>query len=256
MERRAVYRFHGLIARRWRHGRVFLAGDAAHQMPPFMGQGLCSGLRDAVNLAWKLHAAVTGSAGDALLDSYQQERAPHVAFVVRKAIEMGRIVCTLDPEVAAARDARMLPDPACAPPAALPALAEGCLLRNTPAAGCIFPQPHAAPAAHQPAGRLDDRLGPGAWLLHAGQTSPPAAVSGLRVIGPDALDSAQARAVADWLSAHGGESVLVRPDRVVFGTGKAANLAQSYAAWLTRAAPPCSPPPCSPPPFSTMHAGG
>ncbi|HET6970368.1 MAG TPA: bifunctional 3-(3-hydroxy-phenyl)propionate/3-hydroxycinnamic acid hydroxylase, partial [Phenylobacterium sp.] len=71
IERKAVYRFHGLVADRWRDRRVLLAGDAAHQTPPFAGQGMCSGIRDAANLAWKLSAVVAGTASESLLDTYQ-----------------------------------------------------------------------------------------------------------------------------------------------------------------------------------------
>jgi 2-polyprenyl-6-methoxyphenol hydroxylase-like FAD-dependent oxidoreductase len=71
----APYTHNASVATRWRVGRVLLAGDAAHMMPPSTGQGLCSGVRDATNLAWKLHRVVTGLADERLLDTYQQERA-------------------------------------------------------------------------------------------------------------------------------------------------------------------------------------
>ena len=93
---RAVsYRFHAVVAERMRAGRVFLAGDAAHQMPPFLGQGLNSGLRDVFNLAWKLGMVERGEAGDALLDSYDEERRPHAATVVEYAVDAGRLIDAL-----------------------------------------------------------------------------------------------------------------------------------------------------------------
>ena len=76
--RSLVYTFNALMAERWRHGRVLLAGDAAHMMPQFMGQGMSSGVRDAFNLAWKLASVLRDVCGDALLDSYERERKPHV----------------------------------------------------------------------------------------------------------------------------------------------------------------------------------
>ena len=78
VDRAAVYRFHATVADRFRDGPVFLAGDAAHQMPPFNGQGMNSGMRDAENLAWKFAMVAEGEAGDELLDSYDIERRPHV----------------------------------------------------------------------------------------------------------------------------------------------------------------------------------
>ena len=84
-----MYRFHALVAKAWRTRRVLLAGDAAHQMPPFAGQGLCSGVRDAANLGWKLAAVIKGAAGAALLDSYQAEREPHVRAIIDMALMMG-----------------------------------------------------------------------------------------------------------------------------------------------------------------------
>jgi len=90
--RAVVYRFHGTVASAMRAGRVFIAGDAAHQMPPFLGQGLGSGVRDALNLAWKLQMASGGRGGERLLDTYDEERRPHVAGVVAHAVDTGRLI--------------------------------------------------------------------------------------------------------------------------------------------------------------------
>ena len=90
--RSAVYRFHAVVAPEMRRGNVFLAGDSAHQMPPFAGQGLNSGMRDAVNLAWKMSFVRRGVAGDALFDSYTAERVPHVRSTVAHAVDMGRLI--------------------------------------------------------------------------------------------------------------------------------------------------------------------
>ena len=90
--RSALYTFHGLVAPELRCGNVFLAGDAAHQTPPFAGQGLNSGMRDALNLAWKLAFVKRGVAGDALLDTYTPERVPHVRSTVAHAVDMGRLI--------------------------------------------------------------------------------------------------------------------------------------------------------------------
>ena len=102
--RATVYTFHALLAARWRDHRVFLLGDAAHQMPPFLGQGLCAGIRDAHNLAWKLHLVLRGVAAPALLNSYQQEREPHVRSIIRLAVWAGRVVGAAEP-LATPRDA-------------------------------------------------------------------------------------------------------------------------------------------------------
>ena len=82
-----------------------LVGDAAHVMPPFLGQGMCSGMRDAWNLAWKLDLILSGNASDTLLDTYQEERAPHVRKLMDMSIFLGKIICIPDPEKAAERDA-------------------------------------------------------------------------------------------------------------------------------------------------------
>ena len=92
VDRVAAYRFHGVVAETFRRGPVFLAGDAAHQMPPFNGHGMCSGLRDAENLAWKLATVAAGQAGEALLDTYDSERRPHATSQVAQSVDAGKLI--------------------------------------------------------------------------------------------------------------------------------------------------------------------
>jgi 3-(3-hydroxy-phenyl)propionate hydroxylase len=116
-ERTAVYNFRSLLATSWRCGRVFLAGDAAHLQPPMYAQGLCSGIRDAVNLGWKLAAVINGRAREELLDTYESERRAHAAAWIGIATVMSEVVHTLDPEVAALRDEQLRAHPPEATPA-------------------------------------------------------------------------------------------------------------------------------------------
>ena len=102
--RAVIYSHHVRIAERWRVGRVFLAGDAAHAMPPWIGQGMSAGVRDAANLCWKLAAVIGGNAPDSLLDSYEAERKPHVTEVTRRAVMVGRIITERNGVVASLRD--------------------------------------------------------------------------------------------------------------------------------------------------------
>ena len=137
LERHAVYTFSARYAEQWRAGRVFLAGDAAHLMPPFAGQGMCSGLRDAANLAWKLDLVLAERAADALLDSYQSERLPSAQAAIEFSMELGKVICVPDPAEAAARDEAMAAgvgdEPAPAP--GLPDIAVGFIHPTAPHAG-------------------------------------------------------------------------------------------------------------------------
>lgn len=102
--RSAVYIFHGLTVSQWKKGRLLLAGDSAHQMPPFAGQGMCSGIRDAHNLAFKLDLVLKGLASKQLLDTYQAERKPHVTAISKGAIKMGKLIQTQNKWKAKLRD--------------------------------------------------------------------------------------------------------------------------------------------------------
>jgi 3-(3-hydroxy-phenyl)propionate hydroxylase len=95
--RRVVYRFHARIAERWRAGNIFLAGDAAHLTPPFAGQGMNSGVRDAHNLAWKLALALRGELGEGVLDTYESERKAHAWSLIQMAVNMGRVMMPMSP---------------------------------------------------------------------------------------------------------------------------------------------------------------
>lgn len=221
VERNAIYTFHGLVADQWRHGRVLLAGDAAHQMPPFLGQGMCSGLRDAANLAWKLDLVVSGIAPEALLDTYQEERRPHVRSVVDAAVSIGRVICTVDPGEAARRDRRMLSDDR--PPSqrilfTLPPLQPGSITLEN--GGDLFIQP---PAGDR---RLDDLVGQRfAVLARSPELISPATADwwiyqlGALCATASQLPPASASAVLSWLDSNDSDVVVVRPDRYVMWAG-------------------------------------
>ena len=221
IERAAVYTFHGLLAERFRSDRVLLAGDAAHQMPPFLGQGMCSGIRDATNLAWKLDAVITRQAPVALLDTYGDERRPHVGAIIRAAVEFGRVICMTDPQAAAERDRRILANgdsPAKRAPFFLPQLKPGPLVRS--GGGTLFPQPVVAGAAE----RLDDAIGQRFLVLarragDLGQASGWWAVAvGALVATADQLGPFEASLIR-WLDRHSADVAVVRPDRYVMATG-------------------------------------
>ncbi len=149
--RAVVYRFHATVADAMRVGRVFLAGDAAHQMPPFLGQGLCSGIRDAANLAWKLRLVDDGLAGDALLDTYGDERLPHAAGVVEHAVDTGRLI----DELSGRAPQQTGLDAAYGGSRPFPILRHGMLFGDHPSVGRQLPQPT---VDGQP---LDELLGTG-----------------------------------------------------------------------------------------------
>ncbi len=92
IERKTVYVFNSTLARKWRRGRIFIAGDAAHTMPPFMGQGMCAGIRDVSNLAWKIAYCIKNKNVSRLLDTYETERKPNVQEYIQTTMKMGELI--------------------------------------------------------------------------------------------------------------------------------------------------------------------
>ncbi|MBS0519991.1 MAG: bifunctional 3-(3-hydroxy-phenyl)propionate/3-hydroxycinnamic acid hydroxylase [Proteobacteria bacterium] len=200
VERSAVYTFHSLVQEGWRKGRLLLAGDACHQTPPFLGQGMCAGMRDAANLAWKLAAVVEGSAPEALLDSYESERRPHAAAFIELAVKLGAVIQATDPALVAERDRRFAQGPETFD-FPQPQLGPGFRMEAPPPVGTIFPQPRLAD------GRLmDDVIGQRFAIV-----GEPSLLASER---PDAVHLPGVG--SDWLAARGIRAALLRPDRYIF----------------------------------------
>ena len=179
------YNFRSLIAREWRRDRVFLAGDAAHQMPPYLAQGLCSGFRDAHNIAWKLALVLDGKATPALLDSYEAEREPNARATVIESMRVGQNVIERDPEKARLRDEKLVAlqaelDRGGKPLIAfrVPGFEAGFIAAGRSGAGAPFPQAKVRDGTRE--GLFDNVVGTGFAILARG--GDPAAA-----LGPDDL---------------------------------------------------------------------
>jgi flavoprotein hydroxylase len=235
LERHAVYTFQARYAEQWRSGRILLAGDAAHQMPPFAGQGLCAGVRDAANLAWKLDLVLALQASDAVLDTYQAERLAHARGVIEFSMELGKVICVPDPEAAAARDAAMSatlgPEPTDIPD--LPGPTSGVVHPESPHAGALFVQ---GLVDGRP---FDDVHGAGWRLVSIGPDAGDGSVLdgdlvawfdaiGGKVVTIDGSDPVFGR----WFRAHGTRWALQRPDFYLYGTATDANGAGQLLADL------------------------
>jgi 3-(3-hydroxy-phenyl)propionate hydroxylase len=199
--RAVVYRFHATVADSMRSGRVFLAGDAAHQMPPFLGQGLCSGIRDAANLAWKLRLVDDGVAGDALLDTYGDERLPHAAGVVAHAVDTGRLI----DELSGRAPANTGLDAAYGGGRPFPLLEHGIRVGDHPAVGRQLPQPTIDGLP------LDELLGPGFAVV----TDSESLVEAARVAWGRLASVVVVPVGTMPLALPPGGAVIVRPDRYV-----------------------------------------
>jgi 3-(3-hydroxy-phenyl)propionate hydroxylase len=224
--RAVVYRFHATIAASFRRGRVFLAGDAAHQTPPFMGQGLCTGVRDVENLIWKLAMVRRGKATDALLDTYGAERRPLAVAMVEHSTNTGKLI---DAYAAMARGG---PEPpaelqeyAYGGSRRLPDLSAGLLaLDGGEWVGQLVPS--AMVSTPRGATLLDDVVGPRWSILSRCEPRPaigPESQAFCDRLGVAFADLPEPRgAMLDLLAAH--EVVIVRPDRIIYGTSHAAGL--------------------------------
>jgi 3-(3-hydroxy-phenyl)propionate hydroxylase len=248
--RSAVYRFHALVAASWSRNRIFLLGDCAHQMPPFLGQGMCAGIRDAANLIWKILLVEKGGVSPDLLRTYQDERKIHVQSVVTQAKELGLIIGELDPDAAKQRDARLRAqraDGEILRHRLIPPLTQGLIARDdhgrpAPAAGSVFPQPQVETPDGE-TGLMDDIVPPVFLVVSA--TSDPLAglgepelatlrrIGARRVVLQSSTDVASKSAATDfitltakdelfaqWLAETGATAAVVRPDRYVYGVAR------------------------------------
>ncbi|WP_293882983.1 bifunctional 3-(3-hydroxy-phenyl)propionate/3-hydroxycinnamic acid hydroxylase [Sphingomonas sp.] len=233
--RHKVYNFRSLIADRWRDRRLLIAGDAAHVMPPFMGQGMCSGLRDAWNLSWKLALILDGKADDRLLDTYQTERLPHVSQITDMAIFLGQMICIPDPAAAAERDLAFLGG-AAPPLPPFPQLVGGLLHHAADdqlQSGAGLLSPHGMIEQYGHGIRLDDLVhgGSGFVVITRGfdgkAALDPSSRDALATLGVHYIDlstNGSADAVRDidgridaFLDERGWSAMIVRPDFYVYG---------------------------------------
>ncbi|NKB98810.1 MAG: bifunctional 3-(3-hydroxy-phenyl)propionate/3-hydroxycinnamic acid hydroxylase [Pseudomonadales bacterium] len=260
IRRAAVYQFHAATADRWQSGNVFIGGDAAHQTPPFIGQGMNSGLRDVINLAWKLQLVIRGVCNVELLQSYEAERNAHSHDLVDWAVSVGKLMeHTADVEQAARQG---LPAPET--PAALrssgygqgrslPPLRDGVILVDQvgegSSTGHLFAQPEVTVADGSPQ-KLDDLLGNGFALVLQSEVLQSEHTN-LSVRSREILDLLGAQIVSlENLTVTRGrldrlfknfDAALIRPDRVVFGhtdqTHSVDDLVQALATSLHLANP-------------------
>lgn len=237
LERHIVYTFGARWAQRWREGRMLLAGDAAHLMPPFAGQGLCSGIRDALTLSWHLDLVLKGQAHQATLDTYTSERREHLRQAIALSVELGKVICITDPAQAGARDEVLLAaaadpnTPAIVPPA--PDLGPGihdggCVEDDAGAAGSLFPQGRVMVDGRSCL--LEDTIGDG-FALYALAVDPTSLLDAdseqyLRelnctLVAIDPVDDLE-EVYCNWFRARDCTMALVRPDFYVFGTATTA----------------------------------
>ncbi|MEV0239890.1 bifunctional 3-(3-hydroxy-phenyl)propionate/3-hydroxycinnamic acid hydroxylase [Streptomyces sp. NPDC050674] len=222
--RETQYTFRARVADRWRSGRVFLLGDAAHLTPPFIGQGLCAGLRDAYNLTWKLARVLRQGGIERMLDTYESERKPHARHMIRLAVATGWAMTGGQDSAAAIR--RRALAAACRIPGLTelagrdlsPPLTTGPLVRRRlrkGLAGTHCPQPWITAEGRRT--RLDEVLGDSFTVLTTADPWPSlnalAHALGIRAIPVTGLGDDGT--LAAWLRAGRADAVLLRPDRVV-----------------------------------------
>lgn len=239
IERSAVYTFHSLLAEGWRRGPLLLAGDSCHQTPPFLGQGLCAGLRDAVNLAWKLEAILAGKARSDLLDTYESERRPHVRAFIELAVHLGGIIQATDKEAAAERDRRFAAGADKVFEYPRPQLGPGIWNGGPPPNGQLFPEARLADGRHIEevvAGRFAVITPSSQFAAIAPRTRDVWRRLGVELISdisPELL-----AILGEWDAA----AVILRPDGYVFGvaedTAALDRLTEQLAGLLAATVPP------------------
>ncbi|MFE4668145.1 bifunctional 3-(3-hydroxy-phenyl)propionate/3-hydroxycinnamic acid hydroxylase [Streptomyces sp. NPDC056716] len=241
--RHARYTFRGRWADRWNHGRVVLAGDAAHQMPPFTGQGLNSGIRDAANLAWRLALLIRGQGDERLLADYSAERAGQLARIIEDTVHLGRLICMTDPAECARRDALLGGNAGPVHEVRMNWTLRGGTLQDDGIGGGLGLQ--ARVGAGTRTGPLDEVIAPGTFLLLGRDEDPLDVLSpahrtawhrlGGRSahFGPGGLTDPEG-AYAAWFGRLPASVVVIRPDFHLFGGARGPHAADDLVHHLTR----------------------
>ena len=223
--RKAAYQFHALVANTWIKDRIILAGDAAHQQPPFLGQGMCQGIRDAQNLAWKLQAVLKENAPIQLLQTYEGERKEHVKELTTRIKNIGKLVSERDLSKATERDQRLRDEvdgviPRIPRQDVQPFLKNGLFSKvKHPAQGSLFPQ--AWIRVDRNTHRMDDLFGFG-WRVVAqkdfqglDQLNLPKRIPIIQLGHQNCVE--QDDVLTNWFLKHQAGAVLIRPDHYIYG---------------------------------------
>lgn len=249
LERHSVYTFRSCWATRWRQGRVLIAGDAAHLMPPFAGQGLGAGMRDAMNMAWKLDAVLRGIADESLLDTYGSERIHHAVAFVEFSTSLGQVICITDPAEAARRDERMLAEWAAGmKPSAPPRPGLGAGLHVGQHGGMLARQGRIRIGDREVA-RFDDVFhGAGAVITRSTDNFATIAPNARAVLNDLRIDLVALSGSSDngividdvdrcyqrWFDELGVDTVFVRPDFHLYGSATANDTADLVHGFVTK----------------------
>ncbi len=204
LERKTIYTFKSAISRKWRKGRIFISGDAAHLMPPFMGQGMCAGIRDASNLAWKIMKCLENNHDEKLLDTYQSERFTNVKEYIETTMRMGEFINAVE-SIQITDNITSSTDGIKSMKSIKPRLGSGLGKKKDKNRGKIFPQ-----FMKKNGKNLDDKFSKNPLLIVSSNIKKKISkklnhIKSINVIG-----------LSKYLESINSYAIIVRPDRFIF----------------------------------------